>query len=91
MPYLKIQQREYFNDLLKALHHVSIADGGELNFIFTECVKQYLATHDKRYETFNTVVGALESCKAEFQRRIVGPYENVKIESNGDVYKEENI
>lgn len=88
MPYLKVVQREYFNDLLKALSHVAIADGGELNFVLTEVLKQYLVTHPLKYETFNTVVGALESCKLELYRRKVAPYESTKIAENGDVYSD---
>lgn len=86
MPYLKKENKEYFSELLQLLGYHSIANGGELNFLFTEIIKQYLVTHELKYEVMNTVVGALESCKAEFQRRIVNPYEDVKIELNGDVY-----
>ena len=39
-----------------------------------------------RYEHLNAVVGALDSCKAEFQRRVVAPYEDKKAGENGDVY-----
>ncbi len=86
MPYLKTQQKEYFGDILKALNHSHISDGGELNFVLTEVVKQYLLTHPKKYDTFNTVVGSLESCKLELYRRLIAPYESEKIASNGDVY-----
>jgi hypothetical protein len=34
----------------------------------------------------NDVVGALDGAKAEFQRRVVAPYEDKKIRENGDVY-----
>lgn len=59
---------------------------GELNYQFTLLAKRYVETHGQRYETLNAVVGALESAKAEFQRRIVARYEDTKIEANGDVY-----
>ena len=86
MPYLTEQNKDYFKEFLAALQHISIANGGELNFILTEVIKQFLVTHELRYETYNTVIGALESCKQEFYRRKVGPYENVKALQNGDVY-----
>jgi hypothetical protein len=38
------------------------------------------------YRILNNAVGAAESAKTEFQRRIVGPYEDSKIAENGDVY-----
>lgn len=87
MPYLKIAQREYFADLLKVLGHSAIVDGGELNYVLTEVLKQFLATHPKRYETFNTMIGALDSCKLELYRRLVAPYEDAKIQENSDVYE----
>jgi hypothetical protein len=31
-------------------------------------------------------VGALEQAKDEFRRRVVHPYEDLKIKENGDVY-----
>ncbi len=86
MPYLKPQNKEYFEDLLKALGYVSMANGGELNFILTEVLKQFMETHEMRYETYNTMMGALESCKLELYRRKIAPYENEKMEANGDVY-----
>lgn len=60
---------------------------GELNFQFTVLSLDYLNTHGVDYARLNDVVGALESAKAEFQRRVVAPYEDTKIEENGDVYE----
>jgi hypothetical protein len=31
------------------------------------------------------VIGALENCKMELYRRKIAPYEDIKIEENGDV------
>lgn len=89
MPYLQETQKEYFKDLLAALGHVSIVNGGELNFVITETIKQFLVTHEFRYETLNTVIGALESAKLELYRRKIAPYEDEKAASNGDVYAED--
>ena len=38
------------------------------------------------YARFNELIGALESAKLEFYRRIVSSYEDAKIEENGDMY-----
>ncbi len=62
------------------------ATEGELNYLLTSCVKQYLLQHEDSYSTFNAVVGALESAKQEFYRRKVVPLEQEKIQENGDVY-----
>lgn len=59
---------------------------GDLNYALTMVALDFLAIHGKSYETLNAVVGALESAKAEFQRRVVAPYETLKAIENGDVY-----
>lgn len=59
-----------------------IATSGQLNFLLTKLVVRYLACHDYRYASMNDIVGALECAKREFQRRVVDPYERVKVESN---------
>jgi hypothetical protein len=38
------------------------------------------------YQSINDVLGALEGAKLEFYRRIAAPYEDTKIQENGDVY-----
>jgi len=61
-------------------------DAGELNYTLTIVCLDYLSNKGERYATMNDVVGALESCKLEMYRRLVSPYEDKKIEENGDVY-----
>jgi hypothetical protein len=58
---------------------------GELNFILTKIILEYLG--DKpNYQKFNDAIGALEGCKLELYRRRVAGYEDEKIKINGDVY-----
>jgi hypothetical protein len=59
---------------------------GDLNYMISLMAKAYVDAKGLRYEHLNAVVGALDSCKAEFQRRVVAPYEDSKITENGDVY-----
>lgn len=59
---------------------------GELNYMLTILVQNYLEVNGKSYQTFNDAIGALTACQLEFYRRLVGPYENVKAVENGDVY-----
>lgn len=88
MPYIKKQRR------------VQLADGqdpecpyderpdvpGELNYMFTVLIRDYIADHGLSYQVINDIVGALECAKQEFYRRVAIPYEDKKIEENGDVY-----
>ena len=77
MPYIPTEKRAH------ALVHPD--SSGELNFALTTLVHHYLHGHGLSYTTLNDIVGALECCKAEFQRRVVAPYEGRKIVENGDV------
>jgi hypothetical protein len=81
MPYIKAC------DKLRASHSPETA--GELNFQITQAIQDYVHRNGLMYQTLNDVVGALEGAKAEFQRRVVAPYEDMKIQHNGDVYDED--
>lgn len=59
---------------------------GELNYGFSCLIDQYMAVKGLSYQTINDIVGALEGAKLEFYRRIAVPYEEKKLEENGDVY-----
>jgi hypothetical protein len=61
-------------------------NAGELNYIITRLLRLYVEHRGESYQTFNDIMGALEGAKAEFYRRVVAPYEDVKIQENGDVY-----
>lgn len=84
MPYIKPADRAALEKWPRA-----IEDAGELNYMITQLIMHYVKQHSRpllRYWIINDVVGALEGAKAEFQRRVVGPYEDQKCKENGDVY-----
>lgn len=62
-------------------------NAGELNYAVSRLVDAYLVRRGFRYTTVNEVVGVLECAKLELYRRLAAPYEDGKIEANGDVYK----
>lgn len=74
------------DDRLWVISGMQPRSAGELNFALTYRVLDYLEEHGISYQTINDIVGALEGCKAEFQRRVVAPYETEKAGVNGDVY-----
>lgn len=81
MPYITQERRDQIWD-----NDLDIRTPGELNFIFTIHIKEYIQNKGLGYQTINDIVGALECCKMEFIRRVVNPYEDSKIKSNGDIY-----
>jgi hypothetical protein len=80
MPYIKQEARG------PLLPHGTPQDAGELNYAFTAIIVQYMRTKGLRYQHINDVMGALFGAALEFYIRIVRPYEDLKIEENGDVY-----
>ena len=83
MPYITQQERESLQDF--EIHLDSARNPGELNYLITTLINQYLGDNPK-YRTFNDVLGVLECAKLELYRRRVAPYEDGKIQENGDVY-----
>jgi hypothetical protein len=68
------------------VYPTEITTSGELNYAISMIVKYYFRLNGADYQAINDIVGALEGAKTEFQRRVVAPYEDGKIDSNGDMY-----
>lgn len=84
MPYIKQHRREVIDRT--PINGASLHNAGELNYALSLLVKNYFEDLGEDYQAINDCVGALEGAKAEFQRRVVAPYEDRKIKENGDVY-----
>lgn len=64
---------------------------GELNYAVSVLMDAYLSRAAERdgrtrYAHLNEVIGVLECAKLELYRRVAAPYEDEKIDENGDVY-----
>lgn len=82
MPYIKKVIRD---SLLKDTRWVIPTSAGELNYMITLLIHDYLRENGNNYQAMNDIIGALDGCKMEFYRRKVAPYEDIKIQENGDV------
>lgn len=78
MPYIAKTDQERFTALTDVIAVQEINSAGELNFLLTTLIIRYMEVHGTRYQFMNDVVGALDGAKAEFQRRVVNPYEYQK-------------
>lgn len=85
MPYITDAERK------RLYEGVRPYSAGTLVYTLTGIIVDFLEIHKKNFETYNTVVGALETVKTEFQRRVLHPYEDKKMIENGDVYTHEDI
>lgn len=84
MPYIHQGHRDKYRRVFDQLD--GIPTPGQLNYLITCLVKEYMGQDDLTYTVLNDIMGALESAKLEFYRRVVVPYEQGKIEENGEVY-----
>ena len=84
MPYVDAAARAWLNEGLSWPHRPRTE--GELNYVLTLVIMDFLSRTKKKYSDFNAVVGVLECCKQEFYRRMVAPYEDKKIKENGDAF-----
>jgi len=88
VPYIKAEKRPRFDGLLdwavKLLSEIPEEDrDGYVNYFVTVLLKRLY--QPPKYRRYNKAIGVLECIKLEFYRRDVAPYEDKKIEENGDV------
>lgn len=88
MPYIKKEDRERYREALVqivgALESIPEEDrDGHINYVVTVMLKRLYKP--PKYKRYNKAIGVLECIKQEFYRIMVAPYEDVKIEQNGDV------
>jgi hypothetical protein len=79
MPYILKEERD------RAISYPRTS--GELNYALTSLLTSYMRRQGFSYAHVNDCMGALEGAKAEFYRRVVVPYEDLKKNQNGDVYE----
>src|SRR5687767_2504031 len=65
----------------------SPSNPGELNYKVTQEAIAYLMRQEKlSYATISATIASLSDASAELRRRLLDPYEDMKIAENGDVY-----
>jgi len=85
MPYIKKEDRTRIVNNGDTIHSDRIQTSGEIQYAIAVMLKSYLKRKGLNYQNCNDIMGALAGAQMEFYRRVVGPYEDEKIESNGDV------
>lgn len=91
MPYIDKKKRELIDSDLGDLGLIAAKDAGpgELAYSLWYDLGSYInlrkrAGHKINYAELSSIIGVLESVKNEFIRKHVNPYEDKKIEENGD-------
>ena len=87
MPYIPQTQRlDIHHDLCDEGVEWTPENAGELNFLVSTFIANYIKVNGLKYAIVNEMIGALECAKLELNRVIIGPYEDIKIRENGAVY-----
>lgn len=82
MPYIKQDDRLFFD---RHLNCIDTNNKGDLNYCVTQLALQHIKSHEKSYTNISEAISALVNAADEIKRRLLIPYENQKIEENGDL------
>jgi hypothetical protein len=84
MPYIKPEDRPRFDteivEISKAIRNV-----GDFNYVISSLAREYFYKNPS-YQRINDIVGVFKCAALEFYRRVAVHYEDVKRDTNGDVY-----
>lgn len=87
MPYIQARDRRRLDPAIDELaDRLQDMDAGAQNYVVTRLLVAWVRARGASYETLSDAVKVLETAKLEFYRRWLGPYEDRKIEENGDVF-----
>ena len=90
MPYIKKEDRlRLANGLIAAVNHLRHNDWtkGEVNYFISSLLNEWVHYKGLSYNTLSDITGVLNDVKTEFERKVVAPYEDLKIKENGEVYE----
>ena len=85
MPYIKDEEKHEMSDFIEDLK-MFIESKGDLNYAICELVGRLILDSDKiSYTQMSEWIDAVHDAEAELRRRLLNPYEDLKIIENGDV------
>lgn len=80
MPYISQEDRKFL------AQGVDPVTAGGLNYSISRLCDNFIMSKGLNYNTLNEVIGVLACVQQELYRRVVAPYEDQKMRSNGDVF-----
>lgn len=85
MPYIQKEDRERYRFILEAIEIQVPQTKGELNYFLSMCMLIYAKKHGFNYQNLSDTIAAASDAAEEFRRRYMNPYEDLKLEENGDL------
>jgi hypothetical protein len=92
MPYTKQERRADLDEIAieaAATLHLMKDEQGDLNYFITRVGVHLLARQKMGYTTASHIRAGFDDASAEWYRRVMAPYEDIKCTENGDVYDHE--
>ncbi len=85
MPYIPDKEKHEMSDCIERLQ-AFIDTKGDLNYAICELVGRLILDSDKiSYSQMSEWIDGVHDAEAELRRRVLDPYEDIKIFENGDV------
>ncbi len=84
MPYIEGVMKKEMADAIGDLN-TFILSKGDLNYVICELVGQSILDGDLTYTKISEKIDAVHDAETELRRRLLEPYEDIKIKANGDV------
>jgi len=84
MPYIEVERKEVISFAVSELSSY-IGSKGDLNFVICELVGQLISHKGVNYQNISEIIDAVHDAETELRRRLLVPYEDIKLEENGDV------
>lgn len=84
MPYITRERRKVFDRAIEELA-AEVQNQGELNYCIYKLSRQIIERIGQSYENLSMCSSAMEHAKMEWYRKVLAPYEDSKIQENGDI------
>jgi len=84
VPYIEESARHKFDKAIKELS-TYISSKGDLNYVISEIVGQLLLRGEIGYTSISNWIDGVHGAERELTRRLLNPYEDLKITQNTDV------
>jgi len=82
MPYVEKGRRNALDPIVQAMVDADVRANGDLNYILFKFARMI----PQSYNSLKNYRGELHEAAAEVKRRLLDPYEDIKMKENGDVY-----
>lgn len=82
MPYIKQNDRSSMDHVVDLMDVWDVKADGDLNYILYAFCKRHV---NPSYNNYKNFCGELRQCATEIERRLLGPYEDLKEKENGPI------